>query len=142
MNIIRFVKFCAITAACFCFVFTDEVAAKERNYSQEHRQPQRNQQKEGRGSYFRDRGYTHLNIPARHYPRPGECRVWYPDRHRSARIRCDHMPPRGTWIIQNHKNRPNHVYVKVYEPKSQGIVFSIGEFEIRSGAFLREMPRR
>jgi hypothetical protein len=32
--------------------------------------------------------------------------------------------------------------VKVYEPQRRGVVFSIGEFEIRSGAFLREMPRR
>lgn len=133
MNTLRFVKFCAIAAAglCFSFVFTDEGSAQ-----------QRNGRREGRGSYFNDNGYTHLNIPTKHYPRTGECRVWYPDLQQSARIRCNQAPPRGAWLIQHPRNNPNHVYVKVYEPQRRGVVFSIGEFEIRSGEFLREMPRR
>ncbi|CAK8713841.1 MAG: hypothetical protein CDV28_1617 [Candidatus Electronema aureum] len=148
MNTLRFVKFCAIAAAglCLSFVFTNESSARERetqyNSTQERRYQQKNARQERRGSYFNDNGYTHLNIPARHYPRLGECRIWYPDRQRSSRIRCGQTPPRGAWLIQHPRNRPRHVYVNVYEPQSRGIVFSIGEFEIRSGAFLREMPHR
>lgn len=152
MNMQLFAKTCSLIAffCCFNAVFADEGSAKrnedEYHYLRKNSHPPVEERRNGRqierSSYFNDNGYTHLNIPKKHYPRPGECRVWYPNRHRSARIRCDQAPPRGAWLIQQPKNRPNHVYVKVYEPQRRGVVFSIGEFEIRSGAFLREMPRR
>jgi len=170
MNTQRIIKLCSVVGACFFFIvaFTDEGSTREGEvnyisiqhprYQQSDRknihnhqqmkksQPPRYQQEkkvqERRGSYFKEHGYRHLNIPERHYPRQGECRVWYPNRHRSSRIRCGQKPPRGAWLLQRHKNRPHNVYVEVYEPRQQGILFTLGEFEIITGAFVREMPRR
>ncbi len=169
MHIPRFVKFCSVVAACFCFivVFTDEGSTRERGhkynnsiqvpqyqqsnktyrqYQQKNkkrsRYQQKNKRREGRGSYFHKHGYKHLNIGAKHYPRLGECRIWYPNRHRSSRIRCGQKPPRGAWLLERPKNRPNNVYVEVYEPRQQGVVFTLGEFEIHTGAFVREILNR
>ncbi|WP_417909599.1 hypothetical protein [Candidatus Electronema sp. PJ] len=157
MNTQRLMKICSVAAVCCCFsaVCADEGSAKgnedkyhylKKNPHKEQNPPREEQRhEEGRGSYFQEHGYARLNIPTRHYPRPGKCRIWYPDRpadRQSPPVRCGQIPLPGAWLIQHHKDRPHHVQVTVYEPKHPGVVFTIGEFEIRSGAFLREMPRR
>src|SRR5919106_2810474 len=94
---------------------------------------------DGRGSYFYEHGYTRLNIPPGHYPPPGECRLWYPDRppgHQPPPGRCSPGPP-GAWVVRHPYDLPGHVYVTVYEPRRPGTILMVGEFEIASGAFVR-----
>lgn len=65
-----------------------------------------------RGSYFHEHGYAHLDIPAGHYPPPGECRIWYPDRptgHQPPPGDCSHVPP-GAWVIHH----PQMVAIQTY----------------------------
>lgn len=93
----------------------------------------------GRESYFRDRGYTRLDIPPGHYPPPGECRVWFPDRPAGQQPPpggCRNVPP-GAWAIRHPADRPDHVHVVVYEPERPGSVYAVGEFEIGSGGLVR-----
>lgn len=92
-----------------------------------------------RGSYFHDHGYTHLDIPPGHYPPPGECRIWFPDRppgHQPPPGNCGHVPP-GAWVIHHPHNLPDRVHVNVYEPGFPGRVYAVGEFDIGSGQFIR-----
>jgi len=92
-----------------------------------------------RDAYFYEHGYTRLEIPPGHYPPPGECRIWYPDRppgHQPPPGRCSPVPP-GAWVIRHPYDRPDYVHVIVYEPRRPGNIYVIGEFEIASGAFVR-----
>lgn len=94
---------------------------------------------DGRGSYFQEHGYSSLSIPPGHYPPPGECRIWYPDRppgHQPPPGNCRNVPP-GAWLIRHPEDRPDHVHVVVYEPNRPGDVYVVGEFEIGSGSFVR-----
>lgn len=99
-----------------------------------------------RGHYFERHGYSHLNIPAGHYPPPGECRVWYPDQpsgHQPPPVKCrDASVPPGAWLIRHPVDRPQYVHVEVYEtvvadPRRPPGVMVIGEFDIGSGSFVR-----
>lgn len=94
-----------------------------------------------RESYFQRHGYSRLNIPEGHYPPPGECRIWYPDRppgHQPPPSRCGHDPiPVGAWLIRHPSDNQEHVHVMVYEPEQPGVVHVVGEFDIGSGAFVR-----
>lgn len=90
-------------------------------------------------SYFHRHGYTRLSIPPGHYPPPGECRVWYPDRppgHQPPPGRCGGAVPPGAWLIRHPQAMPDHVHVVVYEPQRPEVLV-VGEFEIGSGAFVR-----
>lgn len=108
-------------------------AKRQEDWNEDHREDDR------RRAYFYEHGYTRLNIPPGHYPLPGECRIWFPDRplgHQPPPGGCRHIPP-GAWVIHHPYDHPNHVHVSVYEPDFPGEVYVIGEFEIDSGAFLR-----
>lgn len=94
-----------------------------------------------RGTYFHERGHARLNIPPGHYPPPGQCRVWYPDRppgHQPPPGNCGPPPP-GAWLIRHPHDHPGHVHVTAYEPRHPRRVLAVGEFEIDSGAFVRLM---
>jgi hypothetical protein len=91
------------------------------------------------GSYFHEHGYSRLNIPPGHYPPPGKCRAWYPDRPPGQQPPpgdCRSVPP-GAWLLRHPQDRPGHVHVTVFEPRRPGTVLVVGEFEIASGAFMR-----
>ena len=119
---------------------------ERRTYSSEkdwtdkkHRKEGRHGQDEGRGSYFHEHGYTRLHIPPGHYPPPGECRLWYPDRppgHQPPPGKCSPVP-HGAWVIRQPHDHPGHVHVIVYEPQRPSTVLVVGEFEIASGVFVR-----
>jgi hypothetical protein len=92
-----------------------------------------------RGSYFHEHGYTRLDIPKGHYPPPGECRVWYPDRPAGQQPppgRCDRVPP-GAWLIRHPHDDAEHVHVVVYDDRRPGTVLVVGQFRIATGVFVR-----
>ena len=92
-------------------------------------------------SYFHKNGYTRLDIPAGHYPPPGECRIWFPDRapgQQPPPIKCGDPVPAGAWLIQHPADLPSdHVTVSVFEPQHPGVIHAVGEFEIGSGMMVR-----
>jgi len=104
--------------------------AEPRHHHREH---------DRRSHWFHDHGYSRLSIPARYYPGPGHCRIWYPDRpawnQPKVQKHCG-VAPRGAWVIEHPRHKPNHVHVVVNEPWSYGPQL-IGEFEIASGIFVR-----
>ncbi len=130
---------------CFSTAFADEEkdeSGKGKKYSHGGRYDNNG------GSYFHTHGYTHLNIPKGHYPPPGECRIWYPDRpagHQPPPGACNRLQPRvppGAWLIYHPEEEPEHVHVIVYDVHRPGSVLVIGEFEIGSGTFLRVVVNR
>ena len=91
------------------------------------------------GSYFSEHGYDRINIPPGHYPPPGECRIWYPDRpagHQPPPGDCSSVPP-GAWVVRHPHDRPNHVQVTVYDSQRYNTVLTIREVEIDSGNTVR-----
>jgi hypothetical protein len=98
--------------------------------------------KDDSDSYFQRLGYTQLHIPANHYPPPGECRIWYPDRpaeQQPLRLGCSQVPP-GAWIIQHPKEKTGFAHVIVLDPGQADSIYVIGEFNISSGKFERIVP--
>jgi hypothetical protein len=93
----------------------------------------------GRTTWFHDHGYSRLKIPARYYPAPGQCRLWYPDlpawRQPAAQWNCG-PAPRGAWVIHRPRNDARHVNIVVNEPDYYGSQL-IGEFDIGSGTYIR-----
>lgn len=110
---------------------------RDKYYSEKHYRGHQG----GSESYFHQHGYTHLNIPAGHYPPPGECRIWFPDRppgQQPPPIRCGDPVPPGAWLIRHPANLPReHVTVTVFEPRRPGVIHAVGEFDIGSGMFIR-----
>ena len=91
-------------------------------------------------SYFQMQGYSRLDIPQGHYPPPGECRIWFPDRpagHQPPpRKDCSQVPP-GAWVIHHPEDDLDHVHVTAYEIDNPGSIIAVGEFEIDTGLFVR-----
>jgi hypothetical protein len=132
-------------------------AAQERGESKNERaRVVRYERKSDRGkdrakagdSYFHRHGYTRLDIPKGHYPPPGECRIWYPDRppgHQLPPTRCERLPrqvPPGAWVIRHQADDPDHVHVVVYDERRSGSVLVVGQFEIATGVFVRVVVDR
>ena len=152
MNTTRLVTLCAIVAICgLSVVFADEgkdESGKGKGQTHRSSKEQRNKEEQrrtdDRGSYFHEHGYARLHIPPGHYPPPGECRIWYPDRppgHQPPPGNCGRVPP-GAWVIRHPHDHPDHVHVTVYEPQRPGVVLVVGEFAIASGAFVRVILSR
>jgi hypothetical protein len=89
-----------------------------------------------------------VNIPKGHYPPPGECRIWYPNRppgHQPPPMRCDRaraeVPP-GAWVIRHPDDDPEHVHVAVYDTERRGSILVVGQFKIATGVFVRVVVNR
>lgn len=92
------------------------------------------------GSYFHEHGYTQVDIPKGHYPPPGECRLWYPERPAGQQpppFKCGDAVPPGAWLIHHPRELQDRVHVTVYEPQRPGVVRAVGEFRIGSGTLVR-----
>lgn len=96
----------------------------------------------GRDSYFHKNGYTHLNIPKGHYPPPGQCRIWYPDKppgHQPPPGNCRQLRssvPPGAWIIRRPHSDSGHIHVDVYDQQRRGRIMVSGMFDL-AGVFIR-----
>jgi len=94
-------------------------------------------------NYFYSHGYTRLNIPKGHYPPPGECRIWYPERPAGQQPPpgdCERLirrVPVGAWLIEHPEDVPDVVYVNAYDEYRPGVIQAVGEFNIGSGVFIR-----
>lgn len=88
-------------AAVLCCSITTASADPDRNESgksdkhdrwkgEQHKAEGERNRGQRRRSYFHDHGYARLDIPKGHYPPPGECRIWFPDRP------AGHQPPPGS----------------------------------------------
>jgi hypothetical protein len=94
-------------------------------------------------SYFQQHGYTRLEIPKGHYPAPGECRLWYPDRPAGNQPppgdcrRLGARVPPGAWLITRPEADRRHVRVNVYEETTPNRIRVTGEFDIGTGGFVR-----
>jgi hypothetical protein len=99
-------------------------------------------------SYFHENGYDRLKIPKGHYPPPGECRIWYPERPAGQQPppgKCDELAnrvPPGAWLMHHPADDPEHVRVNVYDEHRSGKIHVTGEFEIGSGSFVRIILNR
>lgn len=90
-------------------------------------------------NYFHEHGYTRLKIPPGHYPPPGGCRIWYPDRPPGLQPppgRCSPVPA-GAWVIRHPRDLRDRVHIEVYEPRAPRRIRVVGEFEIATGVFVR-----
>lgn len=90
-------------------------------------------------SYFHEHGYASLDIPPGHYPPPGQCRIWFPDRppgHQPPPGNCSRVPP-GAWVIRHAADNPGHAHVIVHDERRPENVRIVGEFNIASGVFVR-----
>ena len=143
----------SVAIACCCLGTAG--AAQERGESKKAkdrasavRYERDNDRESDRDSYFERRGYTRLNIPKGHYPPPGECRIWYPDRpagHQPPPMKCDRarsqVPP-GAWVIRHPDDDPEHVHVTVYDERRPGNILVVGQFKIATGVFVRVVVNR
>lgn len=141
----------ALSAALVC-CFAAQATADQRGRESGDQERSRAAESRDRGhagdgdSYFHRRGYTRLNIPKGHYPPPGECRVWFPDRppgQQPPPSRCSEVRvPRGAWLIRHPHDNPDHVHVVAYDERRPGTVLAIGEFRIGTGVFVRVVVDR
>ena len=138
MSARRLIQCCALAAACCCgTVFAADALAKPHK-EEKHERYEEKKHKGKKESYFRKHGHSRLRIPHEHYPPPGECRIWYPDRHeghRPERINCGMIPPQGAWLLHHPRKHQGYLNIRIYE----GPMISIGEFELGSGAFIRDL---
>lgn len=156
MNTRWSIKLCALAAAfCYVSVFAASAIAKPDKDDKREKYDERYEEKKYKGkekeeqghgkkhnSYFHKHGHTRLPIPPGHYPPPGECRLWYidgPTGHQPEPIKCGMIPPPGAWVIHHPRRHHGRLNIRVYDPQRQGAMLSIGEFDLKSGEFIREL---
>jgi len=150
--------FILATAATLCFsvaAMADEgkdesgkgYPSKEEHMKKKYEGPEKEHReyghKRGDNDYFQSHGYTRLDIPKGHYPPPGECRIWYPDRPAGQQPppgdcgRLIRRVPPGAWLIEHPEDKSDVVYVNAYDEYQPGVIQAVGEFNIGSGAFIK-----
>jgi hypothetical protein len=142
----RTLKLLLVALGVCCLIASASPADEGKNESGKgkKRSPSGQQQQGGgQGSYFHEHGYTKLDIPKGHYPAPGECRIWYPDRPAGQQPppgKCQELRsqvPPGAWLITHPPDDPKHVHINVYDERRPNTLQVVGEFDIDSGAFVR-----
>ena len=111
-----------------------------KDYRKHHEDDRYKYRRDGKPSYLYDHGYSRLQIPPGHYPPPGECRAWFPDRpagHQPPPFKCGAPVPRGAWLIHNPGDVPNHVRVTAYDMANPGRILEVGEYDIGTGGLIR-----
>ena len=89
-----------------------------------------------------------LRVPPGHFPRPGECRLWFPDRPPGQQpssgscVGLGRIAPAGTWILYRPANDKKVVHARVIDPKKDGVVVVVRVYDANKGTYLRdEKPR-
>lgn len=96
--------------------------------------------------YFRGR-YSRLDIPYGHYPPPGECRLWYPNRPPGQQppprdCRSLRSVPRGAWLIRRPHDDAESVYISARGNPDRDVFDVVGIFEAATGRLIREIDGR
>jgi hypothetical protein len=152
MKVPNLLKICvAIVCCCSGAAWADQDKGGSRRANERPREVRYERESDGdndRGSYFHRYGYSRLNIPKGHYPPPGECRIWYPDRpagHQPPPGSCDRLRgqvPAGAWLIRHPDDDAEHVHVVVYDERRPGSILVVGQFKIATGMFVRVVVNR
>lgn len=93
------------------------------------------------GHYFRQHGYSRVNVPNGHLPPPGECRIWYPGRpagHQPPPGRCSRLAaqvPASAWLIER-PSRASRYYVSAYDPGRPHVVLDRAPFAWQNGVLV------
>jgi hypothetical protein len=95
-----------------------------------------------------DEDRSRLHVPPGHYPRPGQCRVWFPGRppgHQPRAGSCsaiERTAPAGSWILYRPTSDKRVVHARVIDPKHDGVVVVVRIYDADRGTYIgRERPR-
>ena len=95
-----------------------------------------------------DEDRSELRVPPGHYPKPGQCRVWFPGRppgHQPRAGSCnaiERTAPAGSWILYRPTSDKRVVHARVIDPKRDGVVVVVRIYDADHGTYLgRERPR-
>jgi hypothetical protein len=86
-----------------------------------------------------------LGVPPGHLPPPGFCRVWFPGRppgHQPKAGPCAEVEvgaPAGTWVLYRPSQDKKVVHVRYVHERRAGVVVWIRVFDVKSGAFIRDV---
>lgn len=89
-------------------------------------------------------GYAYpTQIPKGHFPPPGSCRIWYPDRPAGQQPPPDHcdtlasqVPP-GAWLVSRVPGFEDQIYVSFYHATQPRTVLGSAWYDLKTGKFLR-----
>ena len=93
-----------------------------------------------------DRG--RLRVPPGHYPRVGECRLWFPGRPPGQQPRSqgcrgiERIAPAGSWILYRPSSDRRVVHARVVDPKRDGVVVVVRVYDADRGTYLGQERRR
>jgi hypothetical protein len=95
-----------------------------------------------------DEDRSELRVPPGHYPKPGQCRVWFPGRppgHQPRAGSCaavERTAPAGSWILYRPTSDKRVVHARVIDPKRDGVVVVVRIYDADHGTYIgRERPR-
>ncbi len=89
-------------------------------------------------------GRIPLSVDAGYFPRPGQCRVWLPDRPAAQQARvtgCNGISrraPAGAWILRHTRNDPDVIFVDYIDADNGGVVVKTSAYDAATGRFLRD----
>jgi hypothetical protein len=83
-----------------------------------------------------------LGIPPGHFPKPGQCRLWYPGRppgKQPRAVRCASLGkvPLGAWVLHRPRGEKRILEVKTYHDTKPEIVVSVGYYDATTGTLIR-----
>jgi hypothetical protein len=88
-------------------------------------------------------GQPPLSIDARHFPPPGQCRVWVPGLpvgRQAKAASCNGTAataPAGAWILRRAANQPNVVLVDYVDDARAGVVVRTSSYDAATGTLLQ-----
>jgi hypothetical protein len=86
-----------------------------------------------------------LGVPPGRLPPPGFCRVWFPGRppgHQPKAGPCADVEvgaPAGSWVLYRPSQDKKVVHVRYVHERRAGVVVWIRVFDVKSGAFVRDV---
>jgi hypothetical protein len=85
-----------------------------------------------------------LKVPPGHFPRPGECRLWFPGRPPGQQPRAGscvglgRIAPAGTYILYRPTSDKKVVHARVIDPKKDGVVVVVRVYDANRGTYIRD----